>query len=56
MFFCSSSALTTKIDKTFENDILGILTENDLKSSPHLNLFWQQHKKLPKEVEVVSKI
>ena len=35
-----------KIDKTLENDILGILKENYLKSSPHMNLFWQQQKKL----------
>ena len=35
-----------KIDKTLQNDILGILKEDDLKSSPHMNLFWQQQKKL----------
>ena len=35
-----------KIDETLENDILGILKQNDLKSSPHMNLFWQQQKKL----------
>ena len=38
---------STKIDKTLENDILAdILKENDLKSSPHMNLFLQQQKKL----------
>ena len=35
-----------KIDETLENDILGILKQNDLKNSPHMNLFWQQQKKL----------
>ena len=35
-----------KIDETLENDILGILKQNDLKSSPLINLFWQQQKKL----------
>ncbi len=35
-----------KVDETLENDMLNILKGNDLKSSPHMNLFWQQQKKL----------
>ncbi len=35
-----------KVDETLENDTLNILKGNDLKCSPHMNLFWQQQKKL----------
>jgi hypothetical protein len=35
-----------KVDETLENDMLNILKGNDLKCSPHMNLFWQQQKKL----------
>ena len=35
----------TEIDKALEDDILTISGKNDMKSSPHMNLFWQQDKK-----------
>ena len=35
-----------EINKTLEDDILSILDKSDLKTSPHMNLFWQQQKKL----------
>ena len=35
-----------EIDKNLESDVLDILKSNDLKSSPHMDLFWQQQKKL----------
>ena len=34
-----------KIDKNLESDVLDILKSSDLKSSPHMDLFWQQQKK-----------
>ena len=34
-----------EINKTLEDDILSILDKSDLKTSPHINLFWQQQKK-----------
>ena len=35
-----------EIDKNLESDVLDILKSSDLKSSPHMDLFWQQQKKL----------
>ena len=35
-----------EINKALEDDILNILGNNDLSSTPHMNLFWQQQKKL----------
>ena len=35
-----------EINKALEDDILNILGNSDLKSTPHMNLFWQQQKKL----------
>ncbi|CAB4011887.1 Hypothetical predicted protein, partial [Paramuricea clavata] len=35
-----------EINKTLEDDILSILDKSDLKTLPHMNLFWQQQKKL----------
>lgn len=35
-----------KVDKALETDILSILADSDMKSSPHMNFFWQQQKKL----------
>ena len=35
-----------EINKALEDDILNILDNNDLSSTPHMNLFWQQQKKL----------
>ena len=40
------SSNSIEIDKAREDDILAILGKNDMKSSPHMNLFWQQQKKL----------
>jgi hypothetical protein len=40
------SSNSIEIDKALEDDILAILGKNDMKSSPHMNLFWQQQKKL----------
>ena len=37
---------STEIDKNLESDVLDILKSSDLKSSPHMGLFWQQQKKL----------
>ena len=37
---------STEIDKNLESDVLDILKSSDLKSSPHMDLFWQQQKKL----------
>ena len=36
-----------KVDKALETDILSILADSDMKSSPHMNFFRQQQKKLP---------
>ena len=30
-----------EIDKNLESDVLDILKTSDLKSSPHMELFWQ---------------
>ena len=35
-----------EIDKNLESDVLDILKTSDLKSLPHMELFWQQQKKL----------
>ena len=35
-----------KVNKDLKNDILTILADSDLKSSPHTKLFWEQQKKL----------
>ena len=35
-----------EINKALEDDILNILGNSDIKSTPHMNLFWQQQKKL----------
>ena len=35
-----------EIDKNLESDVLDILKTSDLKSSPHMELFWQQQNKL----------
>ena len=37
---------SVQVDQTLESDIQNILKEVDFKSSPHMNLFWQQQKKL----------
>ena len=37
---------STEINKALEDDILNILGNSDLNSTPHMNLFWQQQKKL----------
>ena len=50
------SSNSTEIDKALEDDILAILGKNDMKSSPHINLFWQQQKKAPCISYIWSKI
>ena len=37
---------SNEINKALEDDILNILDNSDLNSTPHVNLFWQQQKKL----------
>ena len=37
---------SVEIDKNLESDVLDILKTSDLKSSPHMELLWQQQNKL----------